>query len=174
MRYLFIIIFSVFFVTICQSKEKGGDKAFIQTKSYSTETSFSTTPWSVRMVESEMSRHPIYLNSWGYVEGTFLKSVEALWKTTNDNKYFQYIKNSLDAGFKSDGGLKSYNYSDFSVDEICEGRIILLMYKEGLNETKYQNAMDTLRSQLQHQPRTYDGGFGTEIIARVNTLIKCG
>ncbi len=119
----------------------------------------STTPWSVRMVESEMSYRPTYTNSWGYVEGTFLKSAEELWRRTNDNKYFQYIKNSLDAGFYSDGQLKSYNYSDYSLDEICEGRILLLMYKEGLNETKYQNALDTLRSQLRHQPRTYDGGF---------------
>lgn len=159
MKYLFLIIFSVFFITICQSKEKAGDKTSVQTKSYSTETSYSTTPWSARMVESEMSRRSTYTDSWGYVEGTFLKSVEGLWRTTNDSKYFQYIKNSLDVGFKSDGGLKSYNFSDYSVDEICEGRILLLMYKEGLNETKYQNAMDTLRSQLREQPRTYDGGF---------------
>ena len=159
MKNLFLIIFSVLVVIVCQSKGKAGDKSSVPRKFFSSETSYSTTPWSVRMVESQMSKSSTYSNSWGYVEGTFLKSVEALWRTTNDNKYFQYIKNSLDAGFKSDGGLKSYNYSDFSVDEICEGRIILLMYKEGLNETKYQNALDTLRSQLEHQPRTYDGGF---------------
>ena len=127
--------------------------------SIKTALSYSTTPWSVRMVESQMSKGPTYTNSWGYVEGTFLKSVEELWRTTNESKYFQYIKNSLDAGFYSNGELKSYNFSDYSLDEICEGRILLLMYKEGLNETKYQNAMDTLRTQLRLQPRTYDGGF---------------
>lgn len=159
MKYLFLIIFSIFVVIVCQSKSKAGDKSSTPTESFSTETSYSATPWSVRMVESEMSRRPTYTNSWGYVEGTFLKSVEELWRTTNESKYFQYIINSLNVGFKSDGGLKSYDYSNYSIDEICEGRILLLMYKEGLNETKYQNAMDTLRSQLQHQPRTYDGGF---------------
>jgi hypothetical protein len=40
--------------------------------------SYSTTPWSVRMVESEMKRHNPFTNSWGYVGGTFLKSVEEL------------------------------------------------------------------------------------------------
>ena len=143
-----LLSFSPSLIILC--KTNSGNK---------TTLSFSTTPWSARMVESEMSRRTPYSNSWGYVEGTFLKSVEELWRTTNDIKYFQYIKNSLDAGFYSDGGLKSYNYLDYSLDEICEGRILLLMYKEGLNETKYQNAMDTLRSQLRHQPRTYDGGF---------------
>ncbi len=146
--YSILLFFSISQLVFCQSNNK-----------INISESYSTTPWSIRMVESEMKRKPIYLNSWGYVEGTFLKSVEELWRTTNENKYFQYIKNSLDAGFKSDGGLKSYNYSDYSLDEICEGRILLLMYKEGLNETKYQNAIDTLRSQLRHQPRTYDGGF---------------
>lgn len=157
-KYLSILFFSVFQLTTLKA-DSDEIKKSAEPNLQLTGESYSTTPWSVRMVESEMLRQPIYLNSWGYVEGTFLKSVEELWRTTNDSKYFQYIKNSLDAGFKSDGGLKSYNYSDYSVDEICEGRILLLMYKEGLNETKYQNAMDTLRSQLRHQPRTYDGGF---------------
>ena len=95
------------------------------------------------MVESEMNRHNPYTNSWGYVEGTFLKSVEELWRTTKDDRYFQYIQNSLDAGFYSDGTLKSYDISIYSLDELCEGRILLLMYKEGKNSTKYQNAIDT-------------------------------
>ncbi len=82
-----------------------------------------------------------------------------MWRTTNDNKYFQYIKNSLDAGFKSDGGLNGYNISDHSLDDICEGRVLLLMHKEGYNDTKYQKAIDTLRTQLRIQPKTYDGGF---------------
>lgn len=148
--YLALLLFYISQSIFCQSDNNKIDDA----------SSYSTTPWSIRMAESEMERRPnSYSKSWGYVDGTFLKGIEELWRTTNDNKYFQYIKNSLDSGFYSDGQLKSYNYSDYSLDEICEGRILLLMYKEGKNETKYQNAIDTLRSQLQHQPRTYDGGF---------------
>ena len=121
--------------------------------------SIEKTPWSVRMVESEMSRNNPYNSTWGYVEGTVLKGVEEVWRTTGDNAYFQYIQNSLDDGFKSDGSLQSYTYSDFSLDEICEGRILLLMYKEGKNEARYQAAIDTLRKQLQNQPRVAEGGF---------------
>lgn len=159
MKNLFLIIFIVFLVIICQSKNKAGNKSSNQTKSNFTETSYSRTPWSVRMVESEMARRSPYSNGWGYVEGTFLKSVEELWRATNDNKYFQYIKNSLDIGFNSNGLLKGYDILDHSLDDICEGRILLLMYKEGYNETKYQKAIDTLRTHLRIQPRTYDGGF---------------
>jgi len=86
-----------------------------------TSVDLSKTPWSIRMVESEMYRRPhSYTNSWGYVEGTVLKGVEELWRTTKDEKYFQYIQNSVESGFLDDGRLKSYNYSDFSLDEICE------------------------------------------------------
>lgn len=157
-KFLLLILFSVFQIITLKAGSDTVVKKSFESNQFLKE-SYSTTPWSVRMVETQMSKSPTYTNSWGYVEGTFLKSVEELWRTTNDSKYFQYIKNSLDAGFNSDGGLKSYNYSDYSLDEICEGRILLLMYKEGLNETKYQNALDTLRSQLREQPRTYDGGF---------------
>ncbi len=129
---------------------KASDKSFI---------CYSTTPWSVRMVESEMKRHNPYSNSWGYVEGTFLKSVEQLWRITGDSRYFQYIQNSLDAGFNSNGALKSYDISIYSLDEICEGRILLLMYNEGKGTTKYQNAIDTLRKQLKYAPRVAEGGF---------------
>jgi rhamnogalacturonyl hydrolase YesR len=131
-------------------------------RTYSSEKSaksYSTTPWSVRMVESEMKRHSIYSGTWDYVTGTFLKGVEELWRTTNDARYFQYIQNSLDAGFDSHGLMKGYSMSIFSLDNICEGRILLLMKKEGKITTKYQNAIDTLRKQLQFQPRVAEGGF---------------
>ena len=36
--------------------------------------SIEKTPWSVRMVESEMSRNNPYNSTWGYVEGTVLKA----------------------------------------------------------------------------------------------------
>ena len=160
LKNLFLIVFFVFLVIICHSTDKAENKSSNQTKFYYTQTSYSATPWSVRMVESEMKRRPThYSNGWGYVDGTFLKGVEELWRTTNDNKYFQYIKNSLDAGFKSDGALNGYDISDHSLDDICEGRVLLLMHKEGYNDTKYQKAIDTLRTQLRIQPKTYDGGF---------------
>ncbi len=68
----FLIIFIVFLVIICHSKDKAEIKSSNQTKSYYTQTSYSAIPWSVRMVESEIKRRPNhYSNGWGYVDGTF-------------------------------------------------------------------------------------------------------
>ncbi len=158
-KHLSLLFFSVFQLLTLKAGSRE-IRASIEPDLQLTEQSYSATPWSVRMAESEMKRRPNhYSNGWGYVDGTFLKGVEELWRTTNDNKYFQYIKNSLDAGFQSNGQLKGYDISDHSLDDICEGRILLLMHKEDYNETKYQKAIDTLRTQLRIQPKTYDGGF---------------
>ena len=121
--------------------------------------SYSTTPWSVRMAESEIKRRPnYYVNDWNYVPGTFLKGVELLWRQTDNNSYFQYIKSSIDKVTGNDGSISGYKYERHSLDEINEGRLALLLYNE-TSESKYKVIIDTLRAQLRTQPRTYDGGF---------------
>jgi unsaturated rhamnogalacturonyl hydrolase len=115
-------------------------------------------PWSVRMAESVMSRHPVTYGSWDYVTGTVLKGFEELWRTRGDNRYFQYIKNTLDMVVNENGTIDGYNLLDYNIDEINEGRMLLLLYKEtGLE--KYKKAADMLRNQLRDHPRTYEGGF---------------
>jgi unsaturated rhamnogalacturonyl hydrolase len=124
-----------------------------------TSTSFSTTPWSIRMAESEMKRNSnYYSNDWNYVPGTVLKGIELLWRKTGDDKYYQYIKNTIDQVISSSGSISGYRYDRHSLDEINEGRMALLLYKE-TSVSKYKIAIDTLRAQLRTQPRTYDGGF---------------
>ena len=121
--------------------------------------SYSTTPWSVRMADSEIKRRPgYYVNDWNYVPGTFLKGVELLWRRTGSDNYYQYIKSSFDKVVGSDGSISGYRYDRHSLDEINEGRLAFLLYKE-TSQAKYKIVIDTLRSQLRTQPRTYDGGF---------------
>ena len=120
---------------------------------------YSTTPWSVRMADSEIKRSPnYYQNDWGYVPGTFLKGIELLWRRTGNNDYYQYIKNSVDKVVNSSGGISGYRYDRHSLDEINEGRIAILLYNE-TTDPRYKIVIDTLRAQLRTQPRTYDGGF---------------
>ena len=123
-----------------------------------TET-YSTTPWSIRMADSEIKRSPnYYQNDWGYVPGTFLKGIELLWLRTGHDNYYQYIKNLVDKVVNSSGGISGYRYDRHSLDEINEGRIAILLYDE-TTDPRYKIVIDTLRSQLRTQPRTYDDGF---------------
>jgi unsaturated rhamnogalacturonyl hydrolase len=114
--------------------------------------------YSIRMAESVMSRHPNGYSGWDYVTGTVLKAFENLWLRTGDSLYYQYIKNTVDLAVTSNGTIRGYNLSDYNLDEINEGRMVLFLYKQ-TGEEKYMKAAQLLRSQLLTHPRTSEGGF---------------
>lgn len=114
--------------------------------------------WSVRMAESVMQRHPNRYGNWDYVTGTVLRGFEELWYATGDDRYYDYIQNTVDYVVNENGTIDDYNLSSYNIDEINEGRMVLLMYKNtGLD--KYKTAAELLRSQLENHPRTSEGGF---------------
>lgn len=114
--------------------------------------------WSVRMAESIMLRYPNGYGNWDYVTGTVLKGFEELWRRTGDPRYFDYIKKTVDNVVNTNGTIDNYRLSDYNIDEINEGRMLLLLYKE-TGEEKYKQAADILRSQLENHPRTSECGF---------------
>lgn len=116
------------------------------------------TLWSVRMAESIMKRNPNFYAGWDYVTGTVLKGFEEIWRKTGDQRYFDYIKMTVDSVVTADGTIDDYKLSDYNIDEINQGRMLLLLYKETGDE-KYKKAADLLRRQLAEHPRTSEGGF---------------
>lgn len=118
----------------------------------------SADPWSVRMAESIMHDHPNWYGSWDYVTGTVLRGFEELWEYTDDERYFDYIKSTVDHVVTSNGNISDYNIFAYNIDEINEGRMLLLLYQETGDE-RYQIAAGLLRDQLADHPRTSDGGF---------------
>ncbi len=95
---------------------------------------------------------------WTYDEGVVLKGMQGLWYNTGDGKYFHYIKQCMDLFVDNDGNIRTYKSEDFNLDNINNGRILLLLYKV-TGEKKYWNAATKLREQLKEQPRNADGGF---------------
>jgi unsaturated rhamnogalacturonyl hydrolase len=114
--------------------------------------------WSVRMAESVMKRHPNVYGNWDYQTGTVLRGFEEVWRVTGDKRYFDYIKTTVDHVVNENGIIDNYNLFSYNLDEINEGRMLLLLYKE-TGEQKYKDAADLLRRQLENQPRNDDGGF---------------
>jgi unsaturated rhamnogalacturonyl hydrolase len=95
---------------------------------------------------------------WSYDQGVFLKGIEGLWNATGDGKYFDYIQKSMDFFVDEKGDIRTYNAGEFTLDNITPGRALLLLYNVTGKE-KYLKAVQTLRKQLQDQPRTNEGGF---------------
>lgn len=114
--------------------------------------------WSVRMAESVMTRHPQGYGWWDYVTGTVLRGFEELWHHTGDEKYYNYIQQTVDLSVASNGSILFYQLSDYNIDQINEGRMVLFMYK-ATQDNRYKIATETLRSQLESHPRTSEGGF---------------
>jgi unsaturated rhamnogalacturonyl hydrolase len=114
--------------------------------------------YSERMANSILLRHPGTYGSWDYVTGTVLKSFYDLWRLTGDEKYYDYISNTVDNVISGGGTIQGYIMEEYNLDEINEGRMLLLLYRE-TGELKYSIAAGTLRQQLTDHPRTSEGGF---------------
>jgi unsaturated rhamnogalacturonyl hydrolase len=95
---------------------------------------------------------------WTYDQGVILKGIEGVWNATGDGKYFRYIQRSMDFFVDKDGNIKTYKQDEFNIDNVNNGRILLLLYKVTGNE-KYWKAATLLREQLKKHPRTSEGGF---------------
>lgn len=95
---------------------------------------------------------------WTYDMGVILKGMEGLWYKTADAKYFNYIQTQIDFFISNDGAIKNYKPDEFNIDNVNNGKLLLLLYRVTGNE-KYWKAATILREQLKHQPRTNEGGF---------------
>src|SRR4051812_1185843 len=95
---------------------------------------------------------------WRYDQGVILKGIEGIWNATGDGQYFNYIQASMDFYVKDDGSIKAYKADEYTLDNINNGKLLLLLYRVTGKE-KYKKAADLLRNQLRTHPRTSDGGF---------------
>jgi unsaturated rhamnogalacturonyl hydrolase len=95
---------------------------------------------------------------WTYDQSVILKGIEGLWRATGEKKYFDYIQKSMDLFVDDKGDIRTYRYDEFTLDNVAPGRNLLLLYNVTGKE-KYLKAVQTLRRQLQEQPRTNEGGF---------------
>ena len=95
---------------------------------------------------------------WTYDHGVVLKGIEGVWYATGDGRYFNYIKQSMDQYVNADGTIRTYKLDDYNIDNVLNGRVLLLLYKV-TGQEKYRKAAALLREQLKTHPRTSEGGF---------------
>ena len=95
---------------------------------------------------------------WSYEQGVVLKGMERVWKQTGDQRYFNYIRQTMDRYVADDGSIRTYKLEEYNLDNILLGRTLLFLYT-ATKEEKYHKASDLLREQLRKHPRTSEGGF---------------
>jgi unsaturated rhamnogalacturonyl hydrolase len=124
----------------------------------------NSTPWSVRMAQSQMKRYPQawkYESKapfWGYHQGIVVKAMLDMWKHTGDKTYFDYARSYSDSIVGPHGMIKTYSVEAYNIDMVNPGKIFFPLYKE-TGDDKYKKAAATIRDQLRTHPRTSEGGF---------------
>jgi len=125
----------------------------------------SKLPWSERMMQSEMKRFPeawmldfFKTPKWSYPNGLVLKGAEQLFKKTGKKEYYDYIKAYADELVNEDGTIKTYDINKYNLDMLNSGNVLIYLFLVTKDE-KYLKGIQLLRSQLNDQPRTSEGGF---------------
>lgn len=124
----------------------------------------TAAPVSERMATTVMTvwkdgtGDPSRPDKWTYEQGVLLTGMEAVWLNTGDGRYFKYIQRLVDKFVADDGTIKTYKLEDYNIDNVQQGRVLLLLYRV-TGQEKYMKAAAHLREQLRNHPRTSEGGF---------------
>ena len=120
---------------------------------------------SERMARSIMKRNPeAWMTDfretprWSYTHGVIMSAMLELWQKTGNKMYYDYAKSYADTMIDEDGSIKGYDITEFNIDHVNPGKMLYPLYKESGDE-RYNTTINTLRHQLEWQPRTREGGF---------------
>ncbi|HUW92082.1 MAG TPA: glycoside hydrolase family 88 protein [Bacteroidales bacterium] len=136
-----------------------------QTGKVKNEKKLASEPWSVRMAESEMVRNPslwmvdfVTEKKWNYTQGLEGLAFIRLSEVTGNEKYFEYAKGFADSLIDENGKIYKYDKTNYNIDQVNPGKMLFLLY-DRTKDPRYETAIETLKEQLDSQPRTPEGGF---------------
>ena len=95
---------------------------------------------------------------WSYTLGLVSSAMLDLYEYTDDTKYLGYVEYFADSAITDQGLIRTYKMSDYNIDKVNSGKMLLRLYQITGKE-KFKIAADTLRAQLDGHPQTEIGGF---------------
>ena len=102
-------------------------------------------------------------SDWNYIDGCMITALLAMYDITGEDRFFDFAEHFIDYFVREDGSILSYQQEKFNLDDVNEGRVLFTLY-EKTGKEKYRLAADTLRAQLDSQPRTPEGNFWHKLI----------
>lgn len=108
------------------------------------------------MVKREPDMNPKH--KWEYEDGLMLNGMYSIYQVTKKREYLHYIKHNIDLFVDGQGNIANYNYDEFNLDHVNNGKSLLDLYEE-TKDQRYKIAADKLYDQLLNQPKTKDGVF---------------
>jgi unsaturated rhamnogalacturonyl hydrolase len=115
--------------------------------------------WSVRLANSQMARET-NAPKWDYTMGLFTLSLLKLNEQIPDARFVKFSGEKIGSLITSNGFVQGYKRSEYQLDALNPGKTALVLWESDTNhDVRYLQACDQLISQLNDQPRTFDGGF---------------
>ena len=118
----------------------------------------SSTPWSIRLADSVITRRPLLSADWRYETGVVLTGMDMLYRKTGNERFWQYIQTNMDSFVQPDGSIRTYRQEEYNIDQINMGRMLFPLLRATGDEC-YRKAAELVRGQLRTHPRTSEGGF---------------
>lgn len=118
------------------------------------------TDWPNKGAQTMLQREPVMNpnHKWEYEDGLMLNGMYEIYQVTGHKEYLQYIKHNIDLFVDGQGNIANYNYDEFNLDHVNNGKALLDLYEE-TKDPRYKVAADKLYDQLLHQPKTKGGTF---------------
>lgn len=160
----FAALGSGIFLACAQTKTAAATKPAKQT-SQAGKVVPTNLKWSERMMLSEMQRFPeawmldfSKSPKWTYPSAIVLDGAEQLYMKTGKKEYYDYISGFGETLIKEDGTILTYDLDKYNIDMLNSGNVLLYLYEKEKKD-KYLKALQTLRLQIDGQPRTNEGSF---------------
>lgn len=97
-------------------------------------------------------------NKWNYIDGCMINAVLSLYEMTRKPEYLDFADRFIGWFVQDDGSIRTYDPACCNLDDINEARTLFPLWSYTGKE-KYRRAMETIRHQLDIQPRTNEGNF---------------
>lgn len=118
-----------------------------------------------KLAQDEMQRFPELWRcddnpqpKWEYTPTLMARSFVELYTATGDSAYLRYAEAFADVFIGTDGTILTYQQSIYNMDRVQGGNYLILLNAVA-PRSQYRIAIETLRRQLDGQPRTSEGGF---------------
>ncbi|TCK93246.1 unsaturated rhamnogalacturonyl hydrolase [Natranaerovirga hydrolytica] len=96
---------------------------------------------------------------WHYVQYCILKSYLDKYEQTNNEKYYNFVKDFVDRLYDENGTIPEIDIDYYTIDQIRMASILFPLYKKE-KDPKYKKVLDLLYNQLTTTyPRTESGSF---------------
>ena len=116
-------------------------------------------PRSAEMLaDCTIRRNGLLNKKWSYDFGVVWRGMEMLYALTGNEAYSSYIFDALDGMVDENCVPAGYDREAYNLDYLCIGRQLIYLWRKTGKE-KFRKAAALLRTQLDGQPRTSDGGF---------------